>query len=249
MKFFLIINRIFLLLCLILSPYLLAKEVLIGMGRSVPPYIIQERSIGAEYEVIESALAAVGHKLKPVYLPLARVEQMLIEKKVDAATPLIKRIDDKLCYSKSHIQYQNVAIALKRRNFQINHLQDLKDKKIIAFQKAGQYLGKEFADIVRQNPNYHEYPDQNNQIHALFSGITNVIIADKNIFQYYYEHSVRKESFEDYSIYPIFPPSNYSVGFVDPKLCEDFNRGLTIIQKDNTYQRILNNYFLPKGPR
>ena len=226
----------------------MAKEVFIGMGRSVPPYIIQERNIGAEYEIIESALAAVGHKLNPVYLPLVRVEQMLIEKKVDAATPLKKRIGGNLCYSKSHIQYQNIAIALKRRNYQINHIQDLKGKKIIAFQKAGQYLGKEFADIVRQNPNYQEYPDQNNQIHALFSGNTNVIIADKNIFHYYYEHSVRKESFEDYSTYPIFPPSNYSVGFVDPILCEDFNRGLTIIRKDKTYQRILNNYFMQKGP-
>ena len=224
----------------------MAKEVLLGMGRSVPPYIIQESNAGIEYEVIELALAAVGHTLKPVYLPLARVEQMLLGHNVDAATPLKKLDSLDLCYSDSHIKYQNVAITLKKNNYQIKNVQGLKGKNIIAFQKADQYLGKEFASIVRQNQNYYEYPDQNKQIHALFSGNAEVIIADKNIFKYYYEHSLRKDGFEEYTIHPVFPPSNYSVGFTDSTLCEEFNRGLAIIRKENGYQRIQNKYFTRK---
>ena len=226
----------------ILPTYLTAREINVGMGLSIPPYVISETNSGIEYDIVESALNAVGHSLAPIYLPMARVSIMLSEHKVDAATPLMPANTQNVCYSDSHIQYQNVAVALTSNNFSINAIGDLAGKDLIAFQSAPSYLGIEFSSAVKGNRRYNEYANQNKQIHALFNGDTEIIVLDINIFYYYYNQSKRKADFEAHSIFPVFPPSIYSVGFTDDKLCKDFNRGLDMIKKNQVYSNIMKRY-------
>lgn len=56
-----------------------------AFGEKIPPYCFPESDTGIELEVIGEALAFKGHKLKPVYYPLARVPVAFRQGKVDAA--------------------------------------------------------------------------------------------------------------------------------------------------------------------
>jgi len=219
-----------------------AKDVTVGMGLSIPPYIISENNTGIEYEVIASALQAVGHSLIPDYVPLARVTMMLSEHKVDGATPLLPSPESSLCFSLPHISYQNVAISLREKNYSINEINDLNGMSLLAFQNAPVYLGKTFSDMTAKHHNYREDPNQSKQVHALFGGDTDVIILDINIFYYYYNKSKRKADFKPYTVHKIFMPSVYSVGFTDRQLCQQFNRGLKKIKKNKLYDEIFKRY-------
>ncbi len=231
-------------LSFLLSGSISAREVTVGMGLSIAPYIISDTNTGIEYDIIASALEAVGHTLKPRYLPLARVKLMLFEKKVDGATPLKPDLAQNICYSDSHIRYQNVAVALKDSGYAIKHVRDLAGMRILAFQNAPIYLGDEFGAVVKGSEHYREDPNQSRQVHALFGNYTDVIVLDKNIFYYYFNLSKRRQDFKSYTMYHIFPPSIYSVGFTDRKLCADFNKGLALIQRNKVYSDIVKRYTL-----
>ena len=160
-----------------------AKDVTLVAGLSLPPYIIQESNSGIEYDIIKEALAAKGHKLTIKYVPFVRL--IVDYKKYDGAITINESSGATGEYSDVVVTYKNYAISLKDKGVAVANIQDLKDKKIVAFQNATKYLGDEYAAVAKGNSKYSEQGKQDLQVKMLYSGRADLIVSDINIFKYF----------------------------------------------------------------
>ncbi len=235
-------KNLFLFTVICLSTTIHAKEVKLGVGLSLPPYIIENQNSGMEYEIVDKALEVKGHKFVPVYLPFARVPVALESGQTEGALTINEGTGIKVCYSEPHIVYQNFAISLKKNNFAISNISDLAKHSITAFQNAKIYLGDDFAKMSQTNKNYVEDAQQIAQNKKLYMGRVDVVVGDKNIFNYYNQELKDVDTKQEVVFHEIFPKTPYKVGFKDEKICKDFNEGLKAIKENGTYDAIVKKY-------
>lgn len=226
-----------------------AKEVTMAFGLTLPPYVIAENSTGFQLEIIKDALAFKGHTLKPVYVPLARVPEMIKARQVDAAErggPDVVEGQGAHYSEVPAVVYQDYAISLKKSALSINSFADLKDKSVIAFQGATVFLGPEYAAAVKGNAQYSEAADQKRQALMLFSGRTQVVVGDHNIFKYFSQAvSGEVDTKQEVVFHKIFPSSNARHNhqvFVDRALRDDFDAGLKQLKASGRYEQIVRKY-------
>lgn len=234
-------KHLFLSICMLcIAVTATAKEVTLVAGLSLPPYIIQESNSGMEYDIIKEALAKKGHTLKVKYVPFVRVA--VDYKKVDGAMTVNESSGAQGQYSDLVITYQNYAISLKEKQVNINTVQDLKDKRIVAFQNATKYLGPEFAIVANGNPDYREQGKQQLQVKMLYAARTDAIVSDINIFKYYRRQVTDMDTSADVVFHEIFKGTDYKVLFNDAGLRDDFNAGLADLKSSGRYRAITDSY-------
>lgn len=235
------------------GPGSLAKEINIGIGSTLAPYVLSSHDEGIEVDIIREALKAKGYTANFKYLPNLRIPMLLGNRKLDAASinaayKIENDIGSALYASDTVITYQNYAIALKRKQFDIKSIRDLADKNILAFQNATRYLGEEYAFIVNDNSNYKETHKQYLQVKQLLGNRIDIVISDKNVFLYWksmIESKVNLDSSnnnEDLIFYDIFSESPRVCKFHDKKLRDAFNKGLELIHQNGMYEKILKKY-------
>ncbi|MCP4162249.1 MAG: ABC transporter substrate-binding protein [Deltaproteobacteria bacterium] len=217
-----------------------AKEVTLVAGLSLPPYIIQESNSGMEYDIIKEALAKKGHVLKIKYVPFVRVA--VDYKKVDGAVTINESSGIKGNYSNDVMTYKNYAISLKKNSVKVNSIKDLKDKKIVAFQNATKYLGPLYAKTVKSNPKYSEIAKQVLQVKLLYSGRTDLIVSDINIFKFYKKKVKGMKTTAKIKLHELFKGVKYKVLFNDASIRNDFNAGLKMLRKSGRYNAIIKKY-------
>lgn len=264
MKFNKFLNNSLIVFCFVLLDFfypwisshntiVLAKEIKIAIGMSLPPYVIKKDNTGIEVEIIQEALKSKGHTATFFFLPNLRIPKFLIEKRADgiaanSAYDVGKDINQQVYPTESTIIYQNFAISLAENQFVINSIKDLKDKKIIAFNNATKYLGPLFASVAEKNQQYEENANQSQQVFKILTKSSDVAISDKNIFLYWKNEISNHKRFKSSTInqslifHPIFPPAPRNCTFIDNKIRDEFNEGLEIIHKNGIYQSILNKY-------
>ena len=238
-------KKYFLLSCLLVlnTPYAFAKDLKIAIGLSLPPYFIEGKSEGIEFEIIKEALAVKGHTFKPEYLPFARVTKAIADKAVDGAATINEGSGIQTNYTNEHVTYQNYAITLKEKAFQIASVNDLNGKSIAAFQNAKKYLGPDFAKMADANKAYAEHATQQTQNKLLFSKRVDVVVGDKNIFNHFTKEIAKEvNTTQELVFHPIFPATPYKMGFTDAQIRDDFNEGLKQIKANGVYQKILDKY-------
>lgn len=229
-----------------------ATELKIGVSLSIPPYVIQETNSGLELELLHQAFAVKGHNVSIQHLPLARTFHELKEGKLDGIINIKEGMIDKVFYSDVAITYQNCAIALENKNFNINSIDDLHTLKVVAFQRASFMLGEEFSRMAKANSSYQEQARQIQQVYMLMKHRADVVVMDKNIFKYYLKQAylqgklTEKEMKQVAVCNKIFPPTEYRFAFLDAHIRDDFNLGLKQITENGTlaalqakYQRLL----------
>jgi polar amino acid transport system substrate-binding protein len=223
-----------------------AKEFTIGVGLSLEPYIISKNDTGIELDIIKLALKNSGYKqIKIKYLPFLRVTSSLKNKKIDAATTINEYSGLKnVYYSNTHITYQNVLITLKSNKVDITKLDNLKDLKIVAFQNAHKYLGKQYKQLIPTMKFYQELADQKLQVKLLFAKRVDGIILDINIFKHIKTliKDVDIDTNSKINIIKIFPKTNYKVAFLDKTIRDKFNIELNKIKKNGIYDKIFLKY-------
>lgn len=231
--------------CLGLTGWVQAREVKVAVGLSLPPYVIQEKNTGMEFDVVAQALADAGHTMKPVYLPFARVPLAMQGGEVDAAMTTNESSSIKAAhFSDSHIAYQNFAISLKKNDLKIGAVEDLGKHSVAAFQNATQYLGDKFKKMAEGNKRYTEYAQQVKQNQMLYAGRVDVAVGDRNIFNFY-NADARKEGSDvaqAVSYHEIFPPTHYKVAFRDEAMRNTFNAALKKMRSDGRYDAIMKKY-------
>src|SRR3546814_17030511 len=80
--------------------------------------------------------------------------------------------------------YQNIAFTLERNRLPINEVADLAYYDVMAFQHARRLLGPALLQAQRINTRYHEVANQMLHVRALFTGRTDVVIADRRISRF-----------------------------------------------------------------
>lgn len=227
-----------------------AEEISIGVGFSLPPYVIQDSSSGIEIDILKEAFAVTGHTVKIKYLPNVRTLSLFEEGKLDGAINVKK--DSLLLgyYSDDVITFQNIAISLEENNLSIEKIIDLKDSKfhVLAFQNASKFLGDEFAQVVTENKNYLEISDQSFHAIILLKKRVDVLISDKRVFLFHLRNALKsekllpEEQIRKVKIHTIFPPTIYSFVFKLEKIRDAFNAGLKVIRENGKYDLIMDRY-------
>jgi len=219
-----------------------SKELTLAIGLALPPYNIPETKSGIELDIVREALKNKGYTIKPKYVPFARVKRELKDQTVDGALTINPDSGIEAFYSDEHIVCENVVISLKENSFNIKDVNGLKGKSILAFQDATLYLGKDFASMAKQNREYREIPKQPLQINLLYSNRVDTVVLDKNIFYYHRKHNNMVDTSQPIDIWQIFPPTPFSVAFVDKKVRDDFNEGLKQLRDTGRYDEIVKKY-------
>ncbi len=222
-----------------------AKELIVATSLSIPPYIIKDSNSGIQLEIVREALKINGHIIKEMkYASNLRVLHLLLSGRVNAVINLTSNITH-VFYSDTVIEYENVAIALKKNNFKINKVADLEDKHVLAFQSAHNFLTPEFTNMAQTNKNYKEIIHQVAQVHHLYLGRAEVVVMGKRIFKYY-QNQVKGKGKLDMSepviYYNIFPLTPRRMGFRDEKIRDDFNSGLKKLKTSGKYQQLIDKY-------
>ena len=232
----------------VLAPLAQAKEVSIIFGLALPPYVIQENNSGFEVDIIREALAVKGHTLKPIYASFMMISQSLKDNKADGAQRGNAELAEGSGYfyaDNQTVSYQDVAITLKKNNLKIDSVNDLKDKKVVAFQGASKFLGADFGTAVANNPNYSETAFELKKTQQLYANGLQVFVGDVNIFKYYKAKVTGLDTTQEVVFHKIFSnkdiKNNHAV-FKEKQIRDDFDAGLKQLKASGKYQEIIKKY-------
>ncbi|MDF1881790.1 transporter substrate-binding domain-containing protein [Sulfurimonas sp. MAG313] len=223
------------------------KGLIAAFGFDRPPYMYDKNSgKGIEESLVRQILKNRGLSLKEIkQVPMQRGQTILKDNsKIDFSVGVFEDKTDGLFYSDNFIKYENVAISRSSDKIQINKIQDLKGKTVVAWEKASLMLGKEFKSLfnLENRPvKYTETYDQKLQHQNFFLKKADVILVDKNIFQWYVnKYKYRYDTRQEYTIHPIFSePTWVKVSFRDKRLRDEFNLGLKALRKNGMYDEII----------
>lgn len=221
-----------------------AESLDVVVGWDKPPYVIAADHSGFELDLVRAILAEAGHDMSPIYVPFGRTARLLKDDAVDMGLTLLAThnvASDIL--SDPYITYQNVAVTRADRKLNIDSIADLKGKSVIAFQTAQTVLGSDFGEVMSAQPSYIEMAMQERQVDMLMLGSVDVIVLDRNIFNYF---KGRKEKYaEDKTVFhELFPSTSYRAAIPDPNLRMEFNKALRAFIQDGRYQVLLDSYNL-----
>ncbi len=195
-------------------------------------------------EIIREALQLNGHELGNIhYVTNKRMVAMFNNGEVDIIVNPPPNLKTGFP-TNSILHFENVVIALSANNFNITGLDDLVDKRLLAFQFAKAYLGPEFLAMTEENERYVEFAQQINQLRHLYLGRTDAIILDRGIFLYYLEKlSQQMDVSEAISYFSLFPRVPRYISFLDGGLASEFNESLKVLERSGRRQQIIDSYF------
>ncbi|MEK9971311.1 MAG: transporter substrate-binding domain-containing protein [Ferrovibrio sp.] len=222
-----------------------APALVIGF-RPTAPYVMQAADgtlSGLEYDLVTLAANAAGLRLQPRLAPFGRLPEDLRHHAIDAFMPANPAMKLPGCISDTVLPYRNMAFSLLSRNLTIASAADLPKVDVTAFQNAHLLLGPGVAALVQNPDRYHEVANQMLQVRALFSGRTDVVLAERRIFRYLLrspEAGVNTD--QPLAEHDIFPPTLYGVAFLEQEQCIRFNRGLAAIRRNGVYDETLRRW-------
>lgn len=221
------------------------NQLVVAVGLSKPPYVLQKDNKGFELDLIRNILKRMGKSVKFVYTDLGHSSRMLKVKNIDAIMTTNQSVFEDLSkLTNEYITYQNVAISLKEKNLKINEIDDLSGYTISSFQKADKVLGERFANIIKKAPLYLKVANQKNQPNQLLKKRVDVLIMDKNIFKYFVNKLGIKDIDTKFTIHQIFPVNNYKMAFKNKEYIQDFNDSLAQYKQTAEYQLLKTFYNL-----
>lgn len=217
------------------------KNIAIAFGKDKEPYSSDQALMrGIEYELVQSILEkssiVIGNEK---YLSKSELQTALFDDlRLDAVVG-VKPKNDGLYHSNTLIEFENIAITRMQDHTNLQTLDDLKDKTILAFAGASQEL-----ETLLSIPslNYSETDKPENQINALLAKKVDVIIMDKNIF-FWYLKKLHGGNSNQYKLHYLFDKNNsYEIAFKDKNTRDTFNLALQEFKKTKEYSDIFYNY-------
>lgn len=219
------------------------KSLLIGIGLSKPPYVIQSENAGAEYDLVARALEIAGYKMVPRYMPLRRVPHAMNGGILDGATAVRPHMNVDGFLSNEVIKYQNYAISHANAGLKLNSLADLSKLRVVAFQNASNLLGGSFKAAVKDNSEYREVANQELQIRLLAAGRTDIVISDFRIFLHF-KRKVAESTGKTFKVrfHRLFAPTPYGVAFRKREVRDAFDLAIDEMRRSGEYNEILRRY-------
>ncbi len=229
--------------CVSLSSIGQAESLTVGIGLSKPPYVIQERNEGAEYEIVQRALEIAGYEMTPRYMPMLRIPHEINGGGIDGGMNMRAHIRVDGFFSDVVMVYHNYAISLAEEDLDLKTMGDLKDKSVVAFQNAHKLLGEEFSDTVKENKKYAEISRQVLQVKMLAAKRVQVVVADFRIFLHFKKELEKKTGKKlKVAFHKLFQPTPYRVAFRSRVVRDKFDVALVQLKTSGEYDRILEKY-------
>ncbi|MBI3231370.1 MAG: ABC transporter substrate-binding protein [Burkholderiales bacterium] len=229
-----------------------AAEVKMLFSFALPPYVIAEApnqpASGFELEIIRAALDSKGHTIKPIFVAMGAIPNMLKAAQADGGqrgSPDLKDGEGFFYADEPSVTYQDVAITLQKNNLAINSVADIKGKSVVGFQGASHFLGPEFAQAVKGSNAYAETSDEKRRIKQLYANGVQVYVGDINVFKYYKIGVKDLDTNLPINIHKVFVPSNQKFNnpvFRDKQIRDDFNAGLKQLKANGQYKQIIKKY-------
>jgi len=235
----------FLMLCINFKAYCLSsqhteKALVIAASAYLPPYMMERTNSGIQLEIVKAALKSQGiTQLDIHYMSNKRIEQQLIQGKIDIALNFPATVHADVYKSEALLYYQNVAISLAASEFTINSVYDLAGKSVLAFQNATNFIEPPFKSITHILRSYDEVINQEAQVDHLMKGWVDVIILERRVFLYYLEKYKQSAKHLPFVVHPIFQRAPRPAFFNNKALKETFNIGLGKIIDSGEYQAII----------
>ena len=159
---------------------------------------------------------------------------------------LMREALSRLGYGIKVYDFSNVAVSLAENRLQINSVDDLRGKDIVAFNNASEHLKEPFRTLWKRELKgsrlYHEVENQRAQFEMLLAQRTQIILLDRTMVRYYAAQFGLKDM-KGLSLHEIFPETNavYAVG-KDAVLVESIAKTMQVLKRDGTVQRLLRPY-------
>ena len=240
------IARGILIIALLLSGYLSAQPLKVGVSFAIPPYVIQEQGRGIELDLLRTAFEGSEYRLDFQYLPLERTFRMLADGKLDAIINVRPGMLDAAFLSRPVIRFHNQVFTLPP--FTRMSLDALATMRVTAFQRATQVLGPDFATMAARNPRYEEVAKQQTQVRQLLLGRVDAVIMEERVFHYFLDrlqpppagapHASRAQVLA----HSLFTPTVYHFAFRSAAVRDHFDRALLTMRADGRYEQIFADY-------
>jgi len=230
------------LLLLLFSPWLCAKTTLsVLAGLDKPPYINLTDQSGYELDLLRQVFHRIGAEAVFLHVPNARLRDLLLEGKADVASLQKPDPAQPLFYSLPYVQYQNVVASMKVRAIQLRRLLDLQPYSVVAFHNARRLLGPDYEQSVNAVSNYQELANQSQQVQMLLMGRCDLVVADRNILNYYLTKTGR--SIDELELARLLPVSRYHVAFRSQELRNKFDKALLEFFASDDFIQLQQQYF------
>ena len=220
---------------------LTAKELVLATSNG-PPHMIQADHSGIDIDIVRAVLQRLGYDLKLQYLPLARAKKMVKLGFFDATTPTFAESDSPGFYvSAPIVDYRPTVFTLRKHDYQINAIADLRGHSILTFQGARGYFGPRFVEVAATT-SYKELADMSKFPRLLLRDRFSVVVLDYYIFLYFYRQQDKNRSLAPFVLHDIIPPVTAGVGFHDRALRDSFDQALAGFIAEGGHLSIIEKY-------
>lgn len=242
--------NIFIIATLLVSPFVGAttakQKLVVGFGENLPPFVISDTNTGITVDIITSALTPLGYEIVPIYSPYTRRAKDYKNNKIDVLADInLNTANGNMLngyISDESYVYENVAIALTKRQYNFTQIADLKNHSLISWPTAAIHLGEEYAKMAKANTQYYEVHDQSLQVKMLFSNKVDVIQMDKQSFDYYRSSLKDIDTAQSVDRFALFGKSPNGYLFKSKKVRDKFNLQLQKLKKSGEYSKIFEKY-------
>lgn len=230
---------VFCLFCLSSQAAFGGEPLQIAISYQHPPYHFKNHK-GIRCEIIASILDRLGREY--IFHSFSLNRSRIAIETVDMDISLVARKGvGKGYFSDPYIYYSNVAVSLKKNNYSIESVQDLKNHVVYAWQGASKVLGDEFAEgFPSTNEKYHEIPRPPVLPQMLYLERTEVILIDKFVFSYLWNEMAKEKVTMPEVVYHNVLPSRvyFYAKFKDEQLRDEFNVELAKFKAEGGIQEI-----------
>ncbi|MDC7701333.1 substrate-binding periplasmic protein [Vogesella indigofera] len=226
-----------------------ARAVYVGFPESIPPWVQAGGRTGIAIELLRSALQAEGLHLHSVQQPYARRLQAYRRGQLDALYDISPQQQQYEQLNGSISQplhsFDNVAVALGRRQLEIEQLGDLVRWRVMAWDGAGNSLPAGYDRLLAlADGNYLEAGNQGHQLLNLLAGRVDVILSDRLIFEWQRRqlYPAAQDHTPPLRIYPLLPPKEAGILFRDSGLRARVDARIRALKASPQYQVIFARY-------
>lgn len=215
--------------------------VRVALPSAMPPFSLSGELTAILPQLISFTFKEMGLKAQFTFLPNRRLVKEFRNHAFDAAFAVPKPYNAfPIYYSNKVIDFQNIVVTLKSQRLTINHIEDLANKRIAAFQNATEFLGYEFNQTIADNPFYTEFNEQRDQITLLMKNRTDAIILEKRTFKHFYKQlNTTGALLDTFTVHPILAKSPRYMAFHSTKMRKQFNDALATIKTTQQYHEIM----------
>ncbi|HYE85361.1 MAG TPA: hypothetical protein VEA16_03325 [Vicinamibacterales bacterium] len=236
------------------------RELTIAAPQNIPPWVVEDLERGITLDILNEALTPFGYRLKFRYVSLSRLGVMMADEAVDGVAMVeAQKIVGPYHYSDATAYFETSLISLRKHRFVVDRLEDLLDKRVVAFQDAS-LVFPDVAWLKGHGRYYSEVVRQAGQVSMLYWGRADFLLIDRNIFLYW-KNQIDARNPDPITLGPLRTDVTEPVVFHDlsrftriaarapmqnlfrsAQVRDHFNQGLRALRESGRYQAIIDEY-------